>query len=119
MIPIFTLQPIVENAIFHGIEAGSGKGTVSVSAKALDRNGIEITVQDDGVGMDAMAIQSILEDQLGNASGLFHKIGLYNVHMRIRYAYGQNYGLKIESELGKYTKVIIHIPYNADSSPPN
>jgi two-component system sensor histidine kinase YesM len=110
-IPIFTLQPIVENAIFHGIEANGGIGTVVVSACIAADGALEITVEDDGIGMDDKTIQSVFETDGANNRSLFQKVGIYNVHTRIQYEFGTEYGLRIESRPGEFTKVIVRLPY--------
>jgi len=110
-IPIFTLQPIVENAIFHGIEANGGIGTVSVSA-CLSGDVLEVTVEDDGIGMDDDTIQSVLKAEGTDNQGLFQKVGIYNVHTRIQYEFGTEYGLRIESQPGEFTRVIVRIPFS-------
>jgi len=109
-IPIFTLQPIVENAIFHGIEANGGIGTVTVSAK-MAGDVLEITVEDDGIGMDDDTIRGVFETDDTDNRGLFQKVGIYNVHTRIQYEFGTDYGLGIESQPGEFTRVIVRLPY--------
>jgi len=107
-IPIFTLQPIVENAIFHGIEANSGTGTVKIAARLID-NDLEITVEDDGVGMDDGKIAKLFKEDAGRP--MFQNVGIRNVHTRIQYEFGTEYGLHIESELGKFTRVTAVVPF--------
>jgi two-component system sensor histidine kinase YesM len=111
VIPIFTLQPIVENAIFHGIEANGGIGTVTVSACVTDDNALEITVEDNGIGMDDDTIRSVFETDSGDNRSLFQKVGIYNVHTRIQYEFGASYGLRIQSRPGEFTRVIVRLPY--------
>ena len=108
-IPIFTLQPIVENAIFHGIEASAGIGTISVGAEQPE-DMLEITIEDNGVGMDEDTIRKLFEGDESNNQGLFKKVGISNVHARIQYEFGEKYGIRIKSEPGKYTKVIVSLP---------
>ena len=110
-IPIFTLQPIVENAIFHGIEANGGIGTVIVEAFISD-GALEITVEDDGIGMDDDTIHSVFQTDGADNRSLFQKVGIYNVHTRIQYEFGAEYGLRIESRPGEFTRVIVRIPFS-------
>ena len=114
-IPIFTLQPIVENAIFHGIEVNGGVGTVTVSARVSDgedttERSLEITVEDDGIGMDDDTIRKVFEADGPDNQGLFQKVGIYNVHTRIRYEFGAEYGIRIESRQGEFTRVVVKLP---------
>jgi len=108
-IPIFTLQPIVENAIFHGIEANGGVGTVKIGASPTDGGNLEITVEDDGVGMDDTKISKLFEEG-STGSPMFQNVGIRNVHTRIQYEFGVEYGLRVESELGKFTRVTAVVP---------
>lgn len=106
----FTLQPLVENAIAHGIEPKGGKGTISISARPVGDDRIEVAVQDDGVGMDADAIRELLQREQPAQAGMFQKIGVYNVNKRIRLSFGETYGLSITSEPGRYTRISIFLP---------
>lgn len=109
-IPRFTLQPLLENAIFHGIEPKGGAGTIQITAKCTDDNTVEITIQDDGVGMDEKTIQNIFSGDGDVPSGLFQQIGIKNVHKRIQYEFGENYGLTLTSEPDVFTRTTITLP---------
>jgi len=109
MIPIFTLQPIAENAIIHGIAASSGVGTITIGASLQEDGLLEITIEDNGIGMDEETVRKLLEDESDN-QGLFNKVGIRNVHARLQYEYGPDCGIRIESEPGKFTRVIVLIP---------
>ncbi|MDT4761691.1 histidine kinase [Sphaerochaeta sp. PS] len=109
-IPRFSLQPLVENAIFHGIEPKGGSGTVTVSARRRDEDVIEISILDDGVGMNASQIEQIFSADQGPSSGMFKEIGIRNVHKRIQYTFGKEYGLSIESKEGSYTRATLLLP---------
>lgn len=106
----FSLQPIVENAIFHGIEAKGENGTILISLEKKE-NDILIKIRDNGVGMTKELIEKVLSRNEGAPSDLFQHIGINNVHRRIQYAFGDDYGIRIESEIGKYTEAYIRIPY--------
>ena len=108
-IPRFTLQPLVENAIFHGIEPKGGAGNVTLSAKDLGTC-IEISILDDGVGMNAEKIDSVFSSSTTPTSGMFREIGIRNVHKRIQYTFGEEYGLTLQSEEGLYTLATLKLP---------
>lgn len=105
----FTLQPIVENAIFHGIESKTSAGKIRLSAERVGEE-LFLHVRDDGIGMSREAIDTIFSDETPNRRGL-SGIGLRNVDERIRLTYGASFGLSIQSLPGEYTDVCIHIPY--------
>jgi len=108
-VPIFTLQPIVENAIFHGIEASGGVGCVKIGAEKAE-NALEIYVEDNGIGMDAATIEKVLKADEPDNPGMFQKVGLNNVNARIKHEFGAEYGLRIKSKTGEFTKVIVKLP---------
>lgn len=102
MIPALIIQPLVENAIRHGLMKRLSGGTVLIQAVA-DRQGLRIVVQDDGVGIPELQLESILTPKRSDGG-----IGLVNVHKRLLNEYGK--GLQIESVPGKGTRVTILIP---------
>ena len=105
-IPPFILQPIVENAVKHGLYPKKEGGLIVLTGcRCGDR--LEITVQDDGVGMDEEMCCRILQETVERKG-----IGLINVHQRLKAIYGEEYGLKIESEKGKGTSVSLAFPLN-------
>lgn len=108
MIIKFTLQPIVENAIFHGVEPKKDAGRILINVSEQDGQLI-ICIEDDGVGMTSEQINSILTTPVDKTRGL-SKIGLKNVDDRIKLVYGSQYGLTIESVVGEYTRVYLKIP---------
>lgn len=105
----FTLQPLIENAIFHGIEPTGEFGKIVISVDE-DEGGLYIIVEDDGVGMSSTELKDLLENQNKPNPERFSGIGVSNVHNRLRLVYGKPYGLRYESEEGKYTKAIVYIP---------
>ena len=109
----FTLQPLVENAIFHGIEPKGCAGHIQIhvgyeAADTTDR--IRIDVTDDGVGMTAEKAAQILSSNDDSSADFFREIGVSNVHKRLQYQFGAEYGITIESKVGEYTTMSIHIP---------
>ena len=108
------LQPVVENAIFHGIAPKDGPGTICITAETTACNEAEqvlrIVVSDDGIGMDAKTLSQILSEDYVHRGGV-HKIGVGNVKARIREVYGDPYTLEITSTPGQGTQVTIEIPF--------
>ena len=106
----FTLQPIVENAIFHGIEPKGQSGRIEVHILKTDAGDVQIDITDDGVGMNEDMIRSVLSGETSGRSSFFKQIGIGSVDKRIRHTFGEKYGLHIESEPGKYTCMSILLP---------
>lgn len=106
----FTLQPLVENAIFHGIEPKGTSGTISI--KVYRDEDVFIEVMDDGVGMDISTAEEFLNDSKKSKSSLFKEIGIGNVNKRLKYEFGEKYGMSIDSVINEYTKITICIPYS-------
>jgi two-component system LytT family sensor kinase len=102
--PVFSLQPLVENAVRHGLAQKAGEGRVTIVAE--DRAGIAvISVEDDGVGEDPKRIERALA---GDPS--MESVGLGNVDARLRSAFGEDYGLVVETAPGAGTKVTVRVP---------
>ena len=115
-IPKLILQPLVENAVYHGIEMKGDKGTVVI--KAFESEGdIHIIVSDDGIGISETVLGKLINDLNSEADSQeqsgWKKIALRNVHTRLRLIYGEAYGLKITSKLGEGTMVEINFPVNS------
>jgi two-component system LytT family sensor kinase len=103
-LPFLCVQPLVENAVRHGLAAKPGTGTVTV--EALDE-GAEcvITIEDDGVGVEAETVRRALSGQTATDS-----VGLGNVDERMRTVYGNEYGIVVETAPGLGTKVTMRVP---------
>ncbi|WP_332447380.1 cache domain-containing sensor histidine kinase [Sphaerochaeta sp.] len=110
------VQPIVENAIYHGIKYLQEMGHIDIKVFKRKPGAIVIEVRDNGVGMDAQKLDTIL-----SLEGPPHKsgagIGVRNVHQRIQLYYGSDYGLEISSELDEGTLVRLVIPEQAPIHP--
>ncbi len=106
-----TLQPLVENAIFHGIEPTGRNGIISLDGKE-DGDDIVLSITDDGIGMTPQESSVLLtkEKQGPRSKASMNGIGIYNVHMRLQLLYGKKYGLTIESEKNKGTTIFVRIP---------
>lgn len=106
-----TLQPLVENALYHGIKGKRGLGHISVTGHI--REGLlEFQVRDDGIGMDAKRLAQVRRIIKGEMEDTKEKggFGLFNVHERIRLNYGSEYGLRIESIYKEGTCIWVTVP---------
>ncbi len=104
-----SIQPLAENAIYHGIKPLRQKGCITI--KIFEKNGcLVVLVEDNGKGMREKRLKQ-LNEQLNSAYLLKKEgIGLYNVHQRIKILYGKEYGLEIKSVEDKGTTVVLVIP---------
>ena len=102
------VQPILENAIYHGMEFMDGEGEITVHGYEKDGD-IYIDVSDNGMGIPEETIESLLTDK-SRARGKGSGIGLWNVNQRIALYFKGDYGLSIKSELDEGTTVTIHLP---------
>ena len=107
VIPFLSLQPLVENAIRHGLEPREQGGTVVISSHD-DGTHTEITVDDDGVGMDPAELRALLT--AGEPVDRVGHIGLRNVDSRVRGIYGDDHALVVETNPGAGTMVRMRIP---------
>ncbi|MDF3044427.1 MAG: Autolysis histidine kinase LytS [Ornithinibacter sp.] len=103
-VPYLAVQPLVENAVRHGLATKEGTGHVTITAR--DRGSdAEISIEDDGVGSDPDRIRHILDGANGSDS-----VGLGNVDARLRQVYGDEFGLVVETAEGAGTKVTFRVP---------
>lgn len=111
----FTLQPIVENALFHGIEPKGCAGKIQIKAEFAEAiNGcsiVRIFVTDNGIGMSQETITKVLSGDAPPSADFFRQVGINNVNKRIQYDYGEQYGITIDSEPGRYTTMTITLPF--------
>jgi len=105
-VPFLTLQPLVENAVRHGLAGKPGIGTISIGAQDAGAECL-ITVEDDGVGMDPARLRELTVVE--GSDGREH-VGLGNVDDRLRSVFGNDYGLVVETAPGAGTKVSLRIP---------
>jgi len=108
-----TLQPIVENAIFSGIEPSGHNGIIKISAYAKD-NTLFISIHDNGIGISPENVSSLITKTERIKSSTMSGIGLPNVDRRLKLVYGEIYGLCIDSEVGSYTNITISLPLEFD-----
>lgn len=104
------LQPIVENAVVHGLEAINGVGMVEISVAMVEDEQLYIAVADSGTGMTEEELEKIRNMLATPELNPKSSIALYNINQRIRLCYGEEYGVVLESEYGKGTRVILNLP---------
>ena len=107
LLPKLILQPLVENAIYHGIKVKQQGGTVRIES-LLEEDRLLITVEDDGVGMTPEQLETILDKKESDAEST--KIGVYNVNERLQLFFGSEAAMKYYSEPGKRTMVMLVLP---------
>ncbi|WP_026510148.1 sensor histidine kinase [Butyrivibrio sp. LC3010] len=124
------IQPIVENAISHGLKEMDKNGHISIVAEYENRNTngasdgeaeerqLIITINDDGKGMteeEVLALNKSLDEKRNDSDGRgAASIGLYNIHQRIKLHYGENYGMTIRSQEGRGTSVELRLPESSE-----
>ncbi|MCR5557094.1 MAG: sensor histidine kinase [Butyrivibrio sp.] len=108
-IPKITIQPIVENALYHGIKNVRGGGTITVTGRDEGETML-IQVKDNGKGMKPERLKEITKGLTGEKLENTAIYGLYNVNERIRLSFGEEYGISIESEYEKGSCVSIRLP---------
>lgn len=101
-----TVQPFLENAIYHGIDRMVDEGKITVRASKADDGDILIEIEDNGVGMNPEQCEAILKKEHSDSSG----IGVKNVNDRLKIYFGEKYGISIKSELDVGTIVTVRIP---------
>ncbi len=102
VVPALSVQPLVENAVRHGVERRAGQGRVTIESRAAGGD-VELRVSDDGVGIDPQRVPALLAGAGGG-------IGLANVDARLRATFGERYALRIESQPGRGTTVLMTVP---------
>ena len=117
----FILQPIVENAIIHGLSRMEGTGALEISVCKENRvqpdgeikENLLVKIEDDGIGMSAERVK-ILNDYINSENGgkseNRQSIGIRNVNQRIKFACGEDYGVTVESIEGKGSCVMLRLP---------
>jgi len=109
LIPKFTLQPIVENAIVHGLSEKRGMGLIQVRGW-LENKTLRITIRDNGVGIPPEKLPTLLEEREEKRGLYYNGVGLSNVAQRLQMVFGSECSLDFSSELGGYTLVSLRIP---------
>jgi two-component system LytT family sensor kinase len=102
VVPAMSVQPLVENAVRHGVEARAGSGHVAIAARVAGSD-VELCVTDDGAGIEPERLPAVLAGAGGG-------IGISNVDARLRATFGDRYALRIESQPGRGTTAIMTVP---------
>ena len=102
VVPAMSVQPLVENAVRHGVERRAGRGRVAISARIVGGD-VELRVSDDGIGIAPQRLEAVLAGAGGG-------IGVSNVDSRLRATFGERYALRIESDLGEGTTAVMTVP---------
>jgi two-component system LytT family sensor kinase len=102
VVPAMSVQPLVENAVRHGVERRAGTGRVAISARTVGGD-VELRVSDDGIGIEPERLEAVLAGAGGG-------IGVSNVDARLRATFGERYALQIESDVGQGTTAVMTVP---------
>lgn len=121
LIPKMTLQPLVENAIYHGIKQREGWGSIRISGYRDEDGSVMLILADNGVGMKKEQLEALKEQITGKPEeisrvkmGTYNDrkhFGVYSVYHRLKLYFGEDYGLDIESGYQIGTRILIHIPF--------
>ena len=103
------IQPLIENAIYHGLSECSSNGKIIIQGQKIG-NELLITISDNGIGIDAEALKD-LNDYINDKNNKFRGIALRNINRRLKLNYGEKYGLEIFSVLGHGTSMVLTLPY--------
>lgn len=107
MIVKMSMQPVIENAILHGIVPTGTYGEIRVGIRETEKD-LYISIEDNGTGVDGKELQQLVKKR--KSKNTMSGIGVANVDERLRMMYGKKYGLLFEGEKGRFARVIIHIP---------
>ena len=109
-LPKITIQPLVENALYHGIKNKRGVGRIRITC-CREGNGCKLRVVDNGIGITGERLAQVRDGILNKVLTGKDIYGLYNVNERIRLNFGEDYGITIKSEYGEGTVVSVLVPY--------
>lgn len=110
LIPKITIQPLVENALYHGIKNRRGPGKIVITGRQ-EEDCFLLQIEDNGIGITEERLQQVnegIQRKIPTGTGIY---GLYNVNERIRLNFGEKYGISIESTYGERTVVSVILPY--------
>lgn len=118
VVPKFILQPLVENAIFHGIEPKKGTGKIRIYSIKKDGD-IYLIVEDDGIGISEEKIQALFNEKNKFRKRGINNIGIKNVHERLQLLYGKTYGVSLSGREGEGTIATVKIPISRQEDSKN
>jgi two-component system sensor histidine kinase YesM len=110
IIPLLSLQPIIENSFKHGFESKIERGTIKIDIQKVFDD-IEIVIEDNGVGMSKHTLDEVNRKLALEVDTQNRSIGLKNVDARMKLYFGKEYGIELYSKESEYTKVILTIPF--------
>lgn len=114
LLPKLTLQPVVENAVLHGLQNTLSGGVIRILVERVGRD-VRIVISDNGCGMPPEKLEELTEHihngSAGEGSGHHNGIAMYNVNRRLNLFFGQEYGVSVRSCLGMGTDIELRIPY--------
>lgn len=113
LVPVFSVQPLVENAIRHGLSCKKGGGTIRIEAHVQD-GAMNLWITDDGMGIPPEKMGSLLQQDVVNVTQGSTGIGLKNVHFRLQHLYGTEYGLEVHCNEPQGTKIIMRLPHEGN-----
>lgn len=118
-VPKMTVQPVIENAVKYGLESLGRQGILKVYTSE-EEGRLKLIVEDNGTGMDTEQLKRLQASLAGDRAGMSGKsgIGLQNLHRRLQFMFGEEYGLQIESFTGAGTRVAIVLPVPAEGGQP-
>ena len=103
------IQPLIENAVYHGLSECSGNGKIIIQGTRVDNN-LLLTISDNGIGISEEKLEE-LNDYINDNNNSFNGIALRNINRRLKLNYGENYNLKIFSVEGKGTSMVLTLPF--------
>jgi two-component system sensor histidine kinase YesM len=115
-LPKLSVEPLVENAVVHGVEKKLGKGIIHICIYRRN-DSVYFEITDNGIGFEHVPRDwNNFENTTIRKQG-HNNIGLINTHKRVKLIYGEPYGVEVESELGTGSKVTLHIPTDSGEIP--
>lgn len=109
LIPKLSLQPLIENAVYHGIKPKASNGKVWITAMCKEET-LVVEICDDGVGMSEEDLNKLRQDIDNSDFDIAKHVGVRNVNQRIKLIFGDEYGAKVDSILGKGTRITLQLP---------
>ncbi|QHW33866.1 sensor histidine kinase [Paenibacillus rhizovicinus] len=110
LIPPLIIQPLVENAVVHGLEEAGEGGRIGITTQRLEDGTLQVAVEDNGIGMSAERLEEVRRSLDDTDEEKQHRIGLRNVHQRLKLTFGEDSGLKIESRENEGTSITFRLP---------